>query len=185
MSTNQLKVAIKYGFSEGPWQGKKLRQELRQLGFSITKKPAEADIIIAHSGGCYMLPKQSQAKIVLLIGLPYNKTLHPSKSLLKKVRHDSKDYWWYKNLLFNSLYLFTHPIKWFRMWLVWKQSFIPGIETKQVIAVRNNDDPFVHPTDIVDLASDKGWRLKNLPGTHDDIWRNPQPYLDTLVSIIG
>jgi hypothetical protein len=74
-----MKVFIAYGWPEGQWHGKQLRNDLIDCNYQITYSPEEADIIIAHSAGCYLLPNSLRAKLILLIGLPN----WPNKPLIK------------------------------------------------------------------------------------------------------
>src|SRR5690349_1106305 len=119
------KVAIIYGWSEGPWHGKKLRQEISNAGFEIIKQPEKADIIIAHSGGCFMLPQQSRAHLVLLVGLPYWPGKHPVRSLRQKIKDETKNGWWLKKTYFNAYYFLTRPRRWFMMWRAWRALALP------------------------------------------------------------
>lgn len=172
-----MNVGIIYGWSEGPWQGKLLRRSLHTAGYSITKDIETADILIAHSGGCYTLPDKTTARLILLVGLPFHPSQHPLVSLREKLRHEIKDWWWLKKTIHNMYYLLTRPLTWFRMWRAWKQTNLPTHENIEVIAIRNDQDNFMHPLDSVKLIEQKGWRLKKLRGHHDDIWRNPAPYV--------
>lgn len=175
-----MKVCIIYGWSEGPWQGKLLRTALHKSGFSITRRAQEADIIIAHSGGCYMLPDNSRAQLVLLVGLPYWRGKHPVRSLQEKLRSELRDMWWYKKTIFNTYYFFTRPRRWVRMWQNWSKQVLPQLDNVAVTLVRNEQDYFMHPTDSKSLADKHNWKMKTLQGLHDDIWNNPQPYVELI-----
>lgn len=77
-----MKAYIEYGWPEGKWHGKLLTKSLIASGYVMATSSSEADIIIAHSAGCYMIPPDSKAKVMLLIGIPN----------------------WPKNLFINALY---------------------------------------------------------------------------------
>jgi len=66
-----MNVCILYGIFEGSWHGKRLRLALSNQGFGISDNSSEADIIIAHSGGCLLIPTDAKARLILLVGLPY------------------------------------------------------------------------------------------------------------------
>ena len=176
-----MNVAIIYGWSEGSWQGKRLRTELHKHGFHITKSVKQADVIIAHSGGCYLLAEESRARLILLVGLPYHPTKHPVRSLQSKIRRELKDSWWFRKTFFNTYYLFSKPRRWYRIWRARKQSVLPeASEEVPIIAIRNEQDDFMHATSSADLANKKGWKLQSLSGHHDDLWINPAPYVQII-----
>ena len=175
-----MKVGIIYGWSEGKWHGKLLRKELHLQGFTLTSDLTEADALIAHSGGSYLLPDNGRAGVVMLIGIPWHSTEHPLKGLMKKVKYEIKDVWWYKKTFYNTLYFLSRPLRWLKMYKAWKAKRLPKTTESIVIAVRNNDDHFMHPIESGVLASERGWKLKNLEGHHDDLWINPKPYVRLL-----
>src|SRR5688572_11114756 len=111
-----MKVCILYGWAEGPAYGHRLRAALNQAGFEVTRQPKTADIIIAHSGGGFLLPVESKAKLVVLAGLPHWPGRHPLQSLPSKVRQEMRDLWWYRKTFLNSMYLLTRPHRWYVMW---------------------------------------------------------------------
>jgi hypothetical protein len=61
-------VCILYGTAEGPTHSRTLRQLLEHKGFRITEDPRTADIILAHSGGYFLIPADTRDKIILLVG---------------------------------------------------------------------------------------------------------------------
>lgn len=175
-----MNVGIIYGWSEGKWQGKLLRRELNTQGFSVTSDIASADILIAHSGGCYLLPENGKANLVLLVGIPWHPTEHPLRGLMRKVQYEVKDLWWYKKTFFNIWYLLTRPLRWVRMYHAWKSKRLPSTSESIVLAVRNKNDHFMHPVDSAALATSRGWKMENLTGHHDDLWINPKPYVELI-----
>ncbi len=178
-----MTVAIAYGWSEGPWHGKKLRRALQQAGYTATKSLAKADVIIAHSGGCFMVPDNTTAQVIMLVGVPYWPSRHPLKSLLHKVSKEKKDWRWIKKTSFNTFYQLAHSWRWVQMYKAWKRLKLPLSSSASVVAIRNNHDVFSHPEALNDLANQHGWKLIGFDGTHDDIWLNPQPYVDFLLNL--
>ena len=83
-------VAILHGWAGGWWHVREFTKELHKKELKVVKNSRVADIIVAHSTGCYRLPEKSEAKLVVLLGPPY----WPSKSilhrLLRKKGHDTK-----------------------------------------------------------------------------------------------
>lgn len=160
--------------------GKTLRRELHQAGFQVVKR-GPTDVIIAHSGGCYLLDERPDARLILLVGLPYWPGVHPSKSVVRKILGESKTLWWFKKLLFSTIYIFAHPLRWYRMHIGWKNIHLPttDIDTT-IVAVRNKDDHFSHPAHLEKLAKEKDWKFNTFDSHHDDIWVNPKPYVELI-----
>ena len=59
----------------------------------------------------------------------------------------------------------------------WKTSDVTTINGGNVVIVRNEQDAYLHPEEGKELASKKSWEYITLPGHHDDIWINPEPYV--------
>ena len=173
-------VAIVHGWSEGKAHSSKLKKMLRAEGFEISKNLKTADVIIAHSGGCFMMPETSSAKIVLLVGLPHNPGTRLSRSLRTKLKTDPKNKYWYKKSVLNSYYFIRHPRRHQHMYKNWKNNKLPEFEDASFIAIHNEKDPFIHSAELTKLADEKNWKLKRLSGHHDDIWSNPAPYIQIL-----
>lgn len=173
-----MKVTIIPGFSEGTRIGRRFRRELHASGFHATKDAAEADIIIAHSGGCFLIPKNAQAKLVILVGLPHWSNRRLANSLSAKIKIEQKDLFFIKKSSYNVYQLFRRPHIWVRMWRSWRISHIPVVPSgAKVIVIRNEDDQFLHPSEYMSLAKQQGWLAVSLPGHHDDLWRYPEPYV--------
>jgi hypothetical protein len=176
---------ILYGFSENKHHGKELGKLLEQEGFLYTAHAAEADIVIAHSAGTYMLAPSSTAQIVMLVGIPMNTdklrrtffkswssdyTSHKiNKKVIKKLRL----------LRHNTVALALHPRHQYKLvTTVDKVRHVPpNINAPQVVVVNNHNDPWPQPlfdkayTDTYDAS------FVSLPGSHDHIWQAPQEYV--------
>jgi hypothetical protein len=177
-------VCILYGINEGPAMGKQLSKALASEGFALVHDPKSADIIIAHSGGCFLVPKAQRAKLVLLIGMPY----WPKRSwVVCTSRKVGREWRLYKQQ--GRLLQWAH--KWgnhLRYSLDLKGTILMAVNRSankswnshnhQVI-IRNKNDTYCAPG-IVE-APFKGPRtFISLPGEHDDCWDNPKPYMDLI-----
>lgn len=49
-------VALIPGFTEGKWHTKRFKRALVRRGYHFVLQADHADIVIAHSGGCYEIP---------------------------------------------------------------------------------------------------------------------------------
>jgi hypothetical protein len=182
-------VCILYGWSEGSWHGRKLRHNLKTLNFLITKKATEADIIISHSGGAFLIPANHRASLILMIGLP-NWPRHPVLRLPLKIAQDirylkSKRHFFIKTF-FNLAYIIFKVLYNTKIWLGWRKPSLPTSHAAcKVVALRNEHDAFMHAKTSLKQAEDNGWvGLTLLGASHDDVWLNPQPYTQILEKFI-
>lgn len=178
-----MKIAILYGWAEGKWHAKKLLPVLMEHNLELCNNPAEADIILCHSGGCYMVP-ENKAKLFVLIGPPY----WPKKSMLlrvvKKTYRDFKmhhtihelRFWWVKTI-HNSFYMFRHLPTWTKMYVNWKTENFPDASSQKVLVIRNTEDKFCQLSGIKKIATERNWNFVELPGEHDDLWIKPNKYV--------
>ena len=81
-------VAVIPGFGEGAWHQKRLLNAFEKLGYIAEADAAQADIIIAHSAGCFYLPKVRPQQQVVLIGPPYWPGRSVLSSFIRKGHHD-------------------------------------------------------------------------------------------------
>ncbi len=179
-----MKVSIIYGWSEGKWHSKQLRKRLEASNFTVVNDHKSADIIIAHSGGCFLVPKATSAKYILLIGLPLWENKFIFKSLFEKIKLETKDWWWYKKTFYHVVYLLAKISHWLRMHRSWRRKTLPENSASSIFLLRNNDDAFVNAEESQALAKEKGWQYIDVYGQHDDIWVNPKQYTDLLESIL-
>lgn len=181
--TKQNTVCILYGLAEGPRIGAALTAKLIESGFTITQSAHSADYILAHSGGCFLVPADNKAKVILLIGLPYwppknTLTTMQQKNVFEfKYRRTHKELrTWTKRLFWNSVYLLN-----FRA----LQKMVAGRANKayfdvaNAILVRNKYD-FGCTPDIASIPFKQQPEYVQLPGMHDDCWDNPEPYITLL-----
>lgn len=177
-------VCIIYGLNEGPAMGRQLSQCFRDAGFSITTDPSQADIIFAHSGGCFLIPPVNTASKIVLVGLPYWPGRPWLMATILKVGREVK------------LYIREGRIGyWAVKWLchLWYAFFLePAIRMKQNMKltgpwngkqpqfiIRNRHDMYSFPV-LHKVAWGGPRTFISLPGEHDDCWDNPKVYADLL-----
>lgn len=175
-----MTVFIAYGWPEGRWHAKQFVEALRDYGYQISKQPETADIIVAHSIGCYMLPAGLKAKLILLIGIPN----WPHKSLFKctfeKISLEPKNTYWLKKTFWHLVYAIFQPLRLYGAYRAYKLKYLPVFDHSPVVLVRNQYDAYLQQKASQQLAKERGWHLVQLNGRHDDLWQNPQPYIDIL-----
>jgi hypothetical protein len=178
-------VCIVYGFSEGAAHGRALRQVLTASGFRVVKDPAKADILIAHSGGCFVVPEKHQATLVILVGIDH----WPGKSFIVAItqkvwndvvahRGERKLTAWLRKTGWNLIYggnIRRH----LRMLRGKRRGSAWSINAARLVLVRNHEDTFCTP-DTHTLPFKSKPITVELIGQHDDIWLHPEPYVDII-----
>jgi len=183
-------VAILYGFSEGPGLGGAFLRTLKQNGFEIIADPRQADVIVAHSGGCYLVPEESAAKLVVLIG----ESFWPGRPLLgrviRKMQLDTASYWraghfiaWTIKQFWHSIYFWDMPRN-LAMWRRQQPKTWPILAGKKVVHIRYKDDAFCTPA-ISKAGVLPGAEFVTLPGQHDELWIRPEQTLAVMLQMLS
>jgi hypothetical protein len=164
------------GWAEGPWHSKRLVTTLKTAGFTETTAN-RATLVIAHSGGCYLLPKDQSNKLILLVGIPYWPGKSIFRGIIQKVRADMqinrftfnacKGFW-------NIVYVLMQPYKSLLMWQATHKSRPLESIPSSAILIRNQSDTFCTP----EISKQVPNKIISLPGQHDDLWHNPKPYVE-------
>ena len=181
-------VAIIYGWTGGGWSARHFRDELQKAGFKVISNREKANIIIAHSAGCYRVPDNTSAQLILLIGVAY----WPEKRLRSRAMNrfinglkQDRDR--------GGLYIF-HRFMWQLFYAIKRPGdvvtslrnhksldFLEKLKQKKVIIVRNSCDEYSSPKIGTSLTGYSNIKLVELPGFHDDYYTNPRPYIDLLL----
>jgi hypothetical protein len=186
-SPKHFSVCILYGLCEGPAIGRKFIRLLLANGYTITNDPRFADLIIAHSGGCLVLPNNCEAKLILLIGLPDSQYSLLRVTLVKKIKLDAQMY--YRDHIFGQwLYkTFWHTVYFWNMANNWHM--LHGLKTHarydsgNAVLIRNRDD--ITASDDPKQLHIKNMPLLSLTGQHDDCWLHPEKYLAIIQAYYG
>ncbi len=185
-------VKINYGIFGGERQGKRLRRELHKAGYTVTKNEAEADIIIAHSAGCFWLPQAPTSQTFVLIDPPY----WPGKTIRERARSKGKSHWDFRTYRFPLYIWITHSL-WGTYYAVRDlrrtlqiMRFAPQydlskiITNHKVVLIRNEGDDWLTPNLDELLRQHPGTSLHIVPGDHDDLYYHPERYVDLLQSVV-
>ena len=182
------KVAVMHGWAGGSKLGKYFAEALEDSGFQVIKKPSEADFIIAHSTGCYFLPKNPKTKLIVCINPPYwpgepivERWLRMSKNETKFLLEHFGLGRFLRNKLWEIYYVFAKPA--YTYSVLRNQShlgFIEKLSGAQMILVRNTDDEFCSPEIKEIVGRYKNIKYIEIPGYHSDYYTNPQPYIDLI-----
>jgi hypothetical protein len=184
-------VALIEGFAGGPLHTREFRESLEKAGFKVIKDKKRADVVIAHSAGCYAVPKDAKADLLMLIGPPYWPQQPVTKRFVKHlksskdfaVRHYGWKYFFQKKALEIYYSLVRHKYLWLGLINHKRLDFLIHSD-KNIILIRNKDDPFCSPEIKKVVERLKNIKYVELPGVHDDYVKNPQPYIDLLLQAI-
>ncbi len=182
-------VAISYGWSGGKWHTKNFANSLKEAGFKLINGINKADIIIAHSAGCYRLPKSSRASLVILIGPPYWPEKSIARRLLKKIRSDTRHIikhhgisYTIKKFIWAIIYILLKPSLTIAALINHRRlDFLEELKDRKVIMVRNEEDHTCSPDIETAVKKLAHVHYLKMPGHHDDYYTNPQPYIDLLL----
>lgn len=182
-------IALIHGWAGGGRHTNLFAKSLENSGLKVIKNTHDADCIFAHSTGCYMLPPDNKAKLIVLHGPPY----WPGKSLRSRlfdhkgddigklvknfgIAHVLRRFWW------ETVYIIIHPqtthvaLKHHK-----KLDFLDNLKKQRVLLVRNKEDAFCSPDIKEVVKSYKNVKYAELPDGHDDYYTNPKPYIDLIL----
>ena len=182
-STNSGKptFAISYGFMEGHLHGHGLRKRLAKLGFHSSNL-LQADIIIAHSAGCWLIPEGAKPKLVIYVGMPMlmarptrqwiNVTL---TSLMKG--NVLKNLWTRTKNSYHGVTGIRRNIRIMRNPQLGEPQIFPDI---QAVFIANRHDVWPSGPALEKFLNEKPWAFISLAGTHEDVWENPKEYANII-----
>jgi hypothetical protein len=147
-----------------------------------------ADIVIAHSAGCFYLPSTGREQLTVLIGPPYWPGKSPVPHFVRKVWRDFRYYYrqrqtipWLHKSLYNSLYILGGLRKAIAIAQhANRHDFYLALQQKRVLIIRNEHDDFLTPDAPQLLAEHAHFSFRTAPGEHDDCWLHPDRYLDAI-----
>jgi hypothetical protein len=188
----EQKVCIIGGFTEGDHHAHHFVQVLERQGFSITKRLQDADIIVTHSGGCFLLPENLAGKTVIIVSPPcdYHDSLF--KNTLRKIGldyHAHRDLKRLKHFVhktsWSGLYFFTHGKQHWQMLHQMPKSGtnLPHIKAQKTMVITTKDDPWSSHISPTTITKNPSYIFLNLAATHDDIWMHPERYVAIIQSI--
>ena len=186
MSNIPRTVSIKFGWAEGSWHATRFVRELEGKGLTLIDDATVADIVFAHSSGCYQVPKNASAKLIVLVGLPYGPVPHLAVGLARKeiqeieYHHSNNELrWWCEKILHNLWYIISRPQATYYAFERHRIENLPNGLDRRVLVVRPGDDALMYPdTDM--LLAGKGYELIEIPGSHDSCWVRPQAYVELM-----
>lgn len=185
--TKPLTYAINYGFLGGAIVGRRMQQLLDMAGYRAAAQVETADIIVAHSAGCWELPINHKARLIILVGLPLAKpgpitsfraNRARARSFIKN-RHLAQGL---EIALLNFYYGLQQPRRNLNIMRRAKhlQAVFEPPAAQQVVMIANQHDPWINSPQLNQLISTRLWSFVGLPGSHDNIWEMPERYVDLI-----
>lgn len=182
-------VAVVEGWAGGPKLSRKFRQQLTEKGFRISKNLKDADVIFAHSTGCYLLPANTKAKLIIAMDPPYwpgraimgrwLDLMRTDTTLLKSGAGASG---FISKKLWETYYILTRPrFSWSVLTNQSDLSFLPKHQNTKIILLRNKNDEFCSPVIAERIKEYKNVRYIEVAGNHEDYYIHPKPYIELLV----
>lgn len=178
---NNVTFAISYGFMEGHLHGRGLTKGLAKRGFHSSDLD-QADIIIAHSAGCGLIPADSKPSLVVYIGMPLHMakpkrqwagvTLtsltkgNPLKDLVTRAKNS-----------YHGVINIRRNIRIMQNPQLGEPALFPGAKA---VFIANRYDAWPRGPGLERFVDQKPWAFISLPGTHEDIWENPEKYVDII-----
>ncbi len=181
-SRNGLTFAICYGLGGGPMHARNFLSLMKGAKITPAQKVGEADIIIAHSGGCWLIPKTAKPKLVVYVGMPLEQD-NPRQawraSNAAMFKSDGVVYGLI-NRLKNLYYCLRQPIRNLKLIGMSKTAQPVILPKAQAIFITNRDDAWPRPNKIKKYINKYDWAYISLTGAHDDIWHHPAQYIDII-----
>jgi hypothetical protein len=179
-SNKSLTYFISYGILGGPLKGRVMCQRLNSFGLIPVKAAAEADIIIAHSAGCWLIDPAAHPKLVIYIGLPVKTASLKMFMLATKMinrysvgpRHRFNHAWW------GIFYGITRARRNMTIIRRARTATIPEFAHAQHVLAANQYDPWLKTARYATLMATKPWAFISLSGSHDNIWEEPEKYCE-------
>ena len=187
---NGQKVAVIPGIFSGKHTARPLTKALERAGYKVVSDTAQADIVVAHSAGCFELPAIQPHQKLMLVNPPYWPGRTAQERFHSRMRRNfhfreygySMQAWLVRNL-WGVFYAITEPRRTRRIMRAAPAYDLESVvRGRTVLLVRNEHDDWLTP-DLDQLQkANPSLRMAHLPGDHDDINYNPKPYVDLLQS---
>ncbi len=192
MSSKLPSFAIVHGFAEGSLNSHQLRRALTAKHYREVSDLQSADIIIAHSAGCLLLPEQLADKLVILA----NPSLNPRIPVLAKAMVQ-KLWWdflccaqqgrlgaWAAKSVWNLWYMIVQPrYNWHMVLTTIKaKGELPRLGSGNIVVINSQHDPWAVLMQRREILSHISYAYITYPGSHDQIWVEPETYAGVVQS---
>jgi hypothetical protein len=189
-SSETLSYYIHYGLLGGASQSKQLRSLLKQVGFVLASKSVAADIVIAHSAGCWQIDQAARPKLVVYIGMPLaspnpKTSFRSNFAILTGCLRNGHPLRYVAINLWNIYYGTTQFKRNAQIIRHASKSVVRVFPSAQSVMLVNRTDPWPESPKKIELTSKKPWAFVSLPGSHDNIWEEPEKYSEIIEYYAG
>jgi hypothetical protein len=176
---------IFYGFVSGQAHGKEFRKLMRTAGFKLAKSAHKADIIIAHSAGCWRVRDDLAAKLVVFVGMPLQSGKAPRTFRRavygNRIDHRSQPRRGVRIMALNSWYALSQPVRNAKIIRYGDGYMEAPINTNsQALFIHNKHDPWPESPLLGEAIESLPYSFVSLPGGHINIWHHPEWYVDII-----
>lgn len=185
------KVKIEYGILSGKLSGARLERALRSAGYELVDDALQAEVILAHSAGCFWLPEAPSGKKLVLIDPPY----WPDKSIRERARSQRRAnlqfrqfgysfFPWFRRNLWGLYYVVRDIRRSLRIVRYAREFNLENtIRTHDhILLVRNHSDTWLTPEYARLKQLNHTLETVELPGSHEDLTHHPERYVELLQS---
>jgi len=175
--------AISYGFLGGPAHSRRLCRLLGRQGYVQAQSVGQADIVIAHSAGCWLIPESATPKLIVFVGMPLSEA-HPHQTF-KDARQKNIQAFMYNFHLLRGLaiglyslyYWLTQPTR--NRDIIRRAKTAPEVTSRAdtTVFIANRDDPWPHSNRLEQYLGNHNWAFLSLPGSHNNIWEYSERYV--------
>lgn len=182
-STKHLSFAYSYGFTEGKVHSRKLTALLKKAGYTLSDNPASADIIIAHSAGCWYKLDQLDPRLIIYVGMPLPTKragsiwLQANKMSFKALLKQGKFFRLLKSICFNAGYMLRHPLRNLDIIRKAEHALPVSFNNALTVFVMNRYDPWPQSNRLTKLIGSEPWSFVSLSGMHNNLWHEPEKYV--------
>ena len=190
--TDKLTYAIIPGIGEGQLIARRMRLALRAAGLTEAH-PSQADVLVTHSGGVYVMPRDGQATYFVHINvthcMPYRQLLAAHR---RKVRYDLHARWQRGGMTqlargilagLANVYYLTNLQRGLQMRRGFLRSsdFLATLPAGSHLFICGINDGLSDATAVMKEAG-SGHAFLSIKAGHDDCWRDPQPYVKAILT---
>lgn len=179
----QLSFAISYGFLGRPAHGKQISRLLRHEGYIPAPDIASADIVLAHSAGCWLINDMTQAKLVIYVGMPLAQD-RPRQTFRRASSRNIHTFISNRHFLsvlkiglYSLYYGLRQPVRNLEIVKAVKNAQFNINPDTCTVFIANRHDPWPQSVRLQQYLKKQDWAFVSLPGSHDNVWEHPERYV--------
>lgn len=183
--SRQLSYKISYGLFSGPAHAKRLHRSLQAAGYRLADDNSPADILIAHSAGCWNAHQIAPTRLTVYVGMPtdlsrpFQTWRLAHRNLFRQIPTASDRDWFIYIIAHNIIYGLKQPVRNYRIVRQAKRVKLQPPQTKTVL-IANQHDVWTQTPGLQKYLQDFDWTFVSLSGSHNTIWQQPDLTVDII-----